>query len=83
MKRIFVVVIAVLFAFTAKAQVEPLLVYKAAQQKDCQDWVEKTLSRMSQKEKIGQLFIHTVAPETTKENKKMIRMAVHDSKIGG
>lgn len=83
MKRIFVVVIAVLFAFTAKAQVEPLLVYKAAQQKDCQDWVEKTLSRMSQKEKIGQLFIHTVAPETTKENKKMIRKAVHDSKIGG
>ncbi|WP_321519903.1 glycoside hydrolase family 3 N-terminal domain-containing protein [uncultured Bacteroides sp.] len=83
MKRTFAVAIAVLFAIAMRAQVEPLLVYKVAQQKTCQDWVEKTLSGMSQKEKVGQLFIYTVAPEMTKANKKVIRKAVHVSKIGG
>lgn len=83
MKRRFAVAIAVLFAIAIRAQVEPLLVYKVAQQKSCQDWVEKTLSGMSLKERIGQLFIHTVTSETTKGNKKQIRKAVHVSKIGG
>ena len=83
MKRRFAVAIAVLFAIAIRAQVEPLLVYKVAQQKSCQDWVERTLSGMSMKERIGQLFIHTVTSETTKGNKKLIRKAVHVSKIGG
>lgn len=83
MKRRFAVAIAVLFAIAIRAQVEPLLVYKVAQQKSCQDWVERTLSGMSMKERIGQLFIHTVTSETTKVNKKQIRKAVHVSKIGG
>jgi beta-glucosidase-like glycosyl hydrolase/CubicO group peptidase (beta-lactamase class C family) len=83
MKRRFAVAIAVLFAIAIRAQVEPLLVYKVAQQKSCQDWVERTLSGMSMKERIGQLFIHTVTSETTKGNKKQIRKAVRVSKIGG
>jgi len=83
MKRKIVLALAVLFAIAIRAQVEPLLIYKVAQQKSCQDWVERKLSGMSLKEKVGQLFIYTVAPETTKANKKIIRKAVRNSKIGG
>lgn len=83
MKKSVAIILVLLFSITTRAQVEPLLVYKIAQQKECQDWVEHTLSRMSEKERVGQLFIHTVTSETSKANKKMIRKAVHDSKIGG
>ena len=83
MKRNLTLAIAVLLTIAVKAQVEPLLAYKVSQQKSCQDWVEKTLSGMSTKEKIGQLFIYTVVPDVTKANKKVVRKAVHNSKIGG
>ncbi len=83
MKKPVAIILTFLFTITIKAQVEPLLVYKVAQQKSCQEWVEKTFSRMSPKERIGQLFIHTVTPVMSKENKKMIRDAVRVSKIGG
>lgn len=36
---------------------------------DCKAWVDEQLSEMSLKEKIGQLFIHTVAPLQTQRNK--------------
>ena len=38
---------------------------------------------MSLKEKIGQLFIHTVAPLETQQNRKNIQDAVKEYKIGG
>ncbi len=50
---------------------------------ECQAWVEERLSNMSLKEKIGQLFIHTVAPINTPENKKKLRDAITEYKIGG
>ena len=85
MKRVFVftLVLAFLLPAATKAQVEPLLAYKVSQQEACQNWVENTLSKMTMKERIGQLFIHSVTPDIDKKNKKMIRKAVRDSKIGG
>ena len=85
MKRVFVftLILAFLLPAATKAQVEPLLAYKVSQQESCQNWVENTLSKMTMKERIGQLFIHTVTPYIDKKNKKMIRKAVRDSKIGG
>lgn len=47
------------------------------------EWVETKLSNMSLKEKIGQLFIHTVAPYDTQQNRKNIRDAIKEYKIGG
>ncbi|BEH00313.1 glycoside hydrolase family 3 N-terminal domain-containing protein [Bacteroides sedimenti] len=82
-KKSIVLILVLLYTTTTKAQVEPLLVYKIAQQKDCQEWVEHTLSRMSEKERIGQLFIHTVTSETSKANKKKIRKVIRESKVGG
>ena len=40
--------------------VEPLLVYKALQDKDCRHWVDSVMDKLSFKEKVGQLFIFPV-----------------------
>lgn len=50
---------------------------------ECKEWVEAQLSKMSLKEKIGQLFIHTVAPLNTQKNKANINNAVKEYKVGG
>lgn len=49
----------------------------------CKEWVEARLAGMTLKEKIGQLFIHTVAPFNTPQNKNNIHAAVKEYKIGG
>ena len=49
----------------------------------CKKWVEERLSKMSLKQKIGQLFIHTVAPVTVQWNKDNIKKAVEDYEVGG
>ena len=41
------------------------------------------MAGLSLKEKIGQLFIHTVAPQNTPQNKKNIQNAVKEYKVGG
>ena len=55
------------------AQQMPGLLQKGkADTQDCKAWVDEQLSEMSLKEKIGQLFIHTVAPLQTQRNKNNI-----------
>lgn len=49
----------------------------------CKRWVEGQLNSMTLKQKIGQLFIHTVAPYTTQSNKQNISDAVKEYGIGG
>ncbi len=51
--------------------------------RECKNWVEARLAGMTLKEKIGQLFIHTVAPLNTSQNKNNIYAAVKEYKIGG
>ena len=53
--------------------VEPLLVYKALQDKDCRHWVDSVMDKLSFKEKVGQLFIYTIAPVDTKRNLELLR----------
>lgn len=50
---------------------------------ECMEWVETNLNSMTLKQKIGQLFIHTVAPHHTEQNKKNIRNAIKEYGIGG
>ena len=84
MKKLILPVLLILFLIgQIKAQVEPLLLYRASQDKECEEWVEKTLSRMTLKEKIGQLFIFTVAPVNSKANMTALREVVRNYKIGG
>lgn len=49
----------------------------------CRRWVDNKLQSMTLKQKIGQLFIHTVAPYTTLSNKQNISDAVKEYGIGG
>ena len=62
---------------------EPNLWKRGADTEECRQWVETRLSKMSLKEKIGQLFIHTVAPLNTQDNRKNISNAVKEYKVGG
>lgn len=50
---------------------------------DCNRWVEMQLSKMTLKQKIGQLFIHTVAPVTTQWNRDGLTKAVEEYGVGG
>ena len=65
------------------ATVEPLLLYKANQDKHCHQWVDSVMYKLSLKEKVAQLFIYTIAPVDTKRNQLLLREAVDTYKVGG
>lgn len=65
------------------AQVEPLLLYKLKQDQKCKQWVESQLQQMSLKEKVGQLFIYTIAPDRGKKNIALLKDVVRTYKVGG
>lgn len=44
------------------APVEPLLVRPVLDDVRCRQWVDSVLDKLSLKERIGQLFIYTIAP---------------------
>ena len=80
--RIFPFILVVLFFILAgsvsspaqnAASVEPLLLYKAQQDKNCRHWVDSVMDKLSFKEKVGQLFIYTIAPVDTKRNLELLR----------
>lgn len=64
------------------AQVTPSRL-QAEDREACEQWVEQQMSTMTLKQKVGQLFIHTVAPITTQANRKNIEQAVREYGIGG
>ena len=66
-----------------RAQDPSILFSGKANGEECRQWVEEKLSGMTLKEKIGQLFIHTVAPQNTPQNRKNIQNAVKEYKVGG
>ena len=63
--------------------VEPLLVRSAVDDVRCRQWVDSVLGTLSLKERIGQLFIYTIAPYQDKGNKELLRKVVEDYKVGG
>lgn len=63
--------------------VEPCLVHKALQDEDCRHWVDSVMNKLSFREKVGQLFIYTIAPIETKQNLELLRDAVDAYKVGG
>ena len=69
---------------TAAYAQAPLILNRGnADSQACKEWVETRLEEMTLKEKIGQLFIHTVALQDTEVNRKNIRNAVKEYKVGG
>lgn len=65
------------------AEVEPLLVYKASQDKHCWQWVDSVMNKLSFKEKVGQLFIYTLAPVNNKRNLTLLHEVIDTYKVGG
>lgn len=65
------------------AQTPQILTRGKVDSQECKEWVESRLAKMTLKEKIGQLFIHTVPLHDTEANRKNIRNAIKEYKIGG
>ena len=84
MKKIILLYVLCIFGLSLYAQQVPNVLRRGgADSAECREWVEKQLSEMSLKEKIGQLFIHTVAPLNTQSNRANIYNAVKEYKVGG
>ncbi|MCD7899464.1 MAG: serine hydrolase [Bacteroides sp.] len=71
------------FFVSAKSQVDPVLYYKALQDEHCQQWVDSVFNKMTLKERVGQLFIYTIAPDESAANKALLRDVVRTYKVGG
>ena len=88
--RLLTYILAILLFLPVKARgeaidtpVEPLLLYKAKQDVRCQQWVDSIMNKLTLKEKVGQLFIYTIAPVDTKRNQILLKDAVDTYKVGG
>lgn len=55
------------------APVEPILIRPFTNDARCRQWVDSVLNKMSLKERIGQLFIYTIAPQQDKANRDLLR----------
>ena len=82
-KKISVTLLCWLLVASVWAQIPAILSKGKADSQECKDWVESKLANMTLKEKIGQLFIHTVSLQDTEANRKNIRNAVKEYKVGG
>ena len=49
----------------------------------CRQWVDSVMQTLSLRERIGQLFIYTIAPTQDKPNVDLLRRVVKDYKVGG
>ena len=72
-KKISITISFWLIFVVTMAQVSPAILEGKADSQECKDWVESRLEEMTLKEKIGQLFIHTVPLHDTEVNRKNIR----------
>lgn len=62
---------------------EPRLVNGLSNNRQCREWVDSVMQTLTLRERIGQLFIYTIAPQQDKANKELLRKVVEDYKVGG
>ncbi len=65
------------------SDVVPELWRKGEADSHCRQWVDAAMTRMTLKEKIGQLFIYTIEPSLTKRNLALLREVVQTYRVGG
>ena len=82
-KNIGILLCTCLIMSSSWAQQPAILKQGKADSQACKEWVETRLEKMSLKEKIGQLFIHTIPLHDTEANRKNIQNAVEEYKVGG
>lgn len=84
MKKILVITLSIFFSANMLAQQMPTMLKNGkADSKECQEWVNDRLNKMSLKEKIGQLFVAKFAPNDTPANRKKMQQAIKTYKLGG
>ncbi len=84
MKKTILFIIGVVIAQMMAAQHRPIVLQKGETDGlECKVWVDRQMEGMTLKEKIGQLFIHTVAPLNTAENRRALQNIIKEYKIGG
>lgn len=82
MKRILLACMLISLSLCIDAQTN--FIYRnVSNDAECNNWVNSKLKSLTLKQKIGQLFIHTVAPYTTQQNKQNISAAVKEYGVGG
>ena len=67
--------------FTPVPPNDPSLVRLLNSDVRCRQWVDSVMQRLTLKERIGQLFIYTIAPQQDKANKELLRKVVEDYKV--
>lgn len=82
-KTLLNILLPISFVLPSVAQVEPLILHKANQDARCSQWVDSVMAQMSLKEKVGQLFIFTIAPQDNKPNMALLQDVVEDYGVGG
>ena len=83
MKKFWLSMVLMLLSVSVRAQFVGIWKNGDPETFACQQWVENRLRCMSLKEKIGQLFIHTIAPVQNGANLKNLEHAVRLYKVGG
>lgn len=83
MKKAFVFWISLWVAIWGYSQTQPAIISQIKDTAACRRWVESRLEEMTLKQKIGQLFIHTIDPLTTQRNKTQLRKAIEEYGLGG
>ncbi len=62
---------------------QPLMLQKALHNERCRQWVDSLMNKLTLKEKVGQLFIYTIAPLETKRNLTLLNEVINTYKVGG
>ncbi len=83
MKRFVLYGICCLLAVVRVAAQQPAILEKVRDKEACRQWVDRQMESMTLKQKVGQLFIHTVQPDFTQYNKNMLRKIIESYGIGG
>ena len=62
---------------------EPRLVNGLSDNRQCRRWVDSVMQTMTLRERVGQLFVYTIAPQQDRANKELLRRMVEDYRVGG
>lgn len=62
---------------------EASLLYAMRDDTDCRQWVDSVMQTLNLRERIGQLFVYTLAPTQDNANIDLLRRVVKDYKVGG
>lgn len=83
-KKLLISILLLTGSNIGKAQVEPFLLNTNEEgAKNRTQWVDSVYNQMSVEQRVGQLFIFTIAPQLHKANQNLLKKVVEDYQVGG